>query len=74
MIFPYVAIAFECEATALQQVIQIALDLDLNRVALENELLGSHEMQFSITIYMCMNLQVYCLIAGLYSHLMLVML
>jgi len=37
MTFPYVATAAECEATALQQAIQIALDKGFNRVAFETD-------------------------------------
>jgi len=35
MVFPYVTTTVECEATALHQTLQIALDLDLNRVVFE---------------------------------------
>jgi len=37
MVFPFVTTATECEATALQQSLQIALDLGLNRVVFESD-------------------------------------
>jgi len=36
MVFPSVTTAVECEATALQQALQIALELGLNRVVFES--------------------------------------
>jgi len=37
MIFPSVTTAAECEATALQQALQVALNLGLNRVVFESD-------------------------------------
>lgn len=35
MVFTFVTTTVECEATALQQTLQIALDINLNRVVFE---------------------------------------
>jgi len=37
MVFPLAATVVECEVTALQQVLQIALNLGLNRVVFESD-------------------------------------
>jgi ribonuclease HI len=37
MVFPFLTTAAECEATALQQAVQIALDLGLNRVVFKSD-------------------------------------
>jgi ribonuclease HI len=37
LVFPFVTTVAECEATALQQALQIAFDLGLNRVVFESD-------------------------------------
>jgi len=74
MVFPYVTTAFYSQATTLQQVLQIILDLCLNLVVFESDCQPVVNVIRNNNSYIYINYEVYSLIVGLCFYPVLVIL